>query len=146
MLPALHHTRGSLSEGGLHDRDPPGQRPPGQRSPGQRPPGQRSSWTETPLDRGPPWTETPWTEIPLILTSGGGHCSGRFASYWNAFLYCKSLRSRKPFVLTKPSNFRMHRRHHCLLIAINKNNHEALTFWKSIETNNNNTYQPPWPS
>ena len=46
----------------------------------------------------------------------------------------KSLRSRKPFVLAKPSNFRMHRRHHCLLIAINKNNHEALTFWKSIET------------
>ena len=49
-------------------------------------------------------------------------------------LCCKSLRSRKPFVLAKPSNFRMHRRHHCLLIAINKNNHEALTFWKSIET------------
>ena len=38
---------------------------------------------------------------------------------------CKSLRSRKPFVLAKPSNFRMHWRHHCLLIAINKKNHEA---------------------
>ena len=58
---------------------------------------------------------------------------------------CKSLRSRKPFVLAKPSNFRMHSRHHCLLIAINKNNHEALTFWKSIDKNNN-TYEPPWPS
>ena len=51
--------------------------------------------------------------------------SRQYASYWDAFLSCKSLRSRKPFVLAKPSNFRMHRRHHCLLIAINKNNHEA---------------------
>ena len=53
----------------------------------------------------------------------------------------KSLRSRKSFVLAKPSNFRMHSRHHCLLIAINEN-HEAVTFWKSIDKNNN-TYEPP---
>ena len=52
-------------------------------------------WTETPL-----WTETPfsgqrhlsltetlpWTETPS-LTSTGSHCSGRYASYWNAFLF-----------------------------------------------------------
>ena len=31
------------------------------------------------------------------------------------FINSKSLRSRKPFVLAKPSNFRMHsRHHHCL--------------------------------
>ena len=24
---------------------------------------------------------------PPILTSGGGHCSGRYASYWNVFLF-----------------------------------------------------------
>ena len=38
----------------------------------------------------------------------------------------KSLHSRKPFVLAKPSIHRMHSRHHCLLIAIN-DNHEART-------------------
>ena len=25
--------------------------------------------------------------IPLVLTSSGGHISGRYASYWNAFLF-----------------------------------------------------------
>ena len=24
---------------------------------------------------------------PLALTSSGGHCSGQYASYWNAFLF-----------------------------------------------------------
>ena len=52
------------------------------------------------------------------------------------FKSCKSLHNRKPFVLAMSSNYRMHSRHHCLLIAINKD--KALTFWKSIETNNNN--------
>ena len=31
------------------------------------------------------WTEG--RETPLILTSSGGHCSGRYASCWNAFLF-----------------------------------------------------------
>ena len=44
----------------------------------------------------------------------------RLRKILNGFQVCKSLRSRKPFVLAKPSNFRMHSRHHCLLIAINK--------------------------
>ena len=38
----------------------------------------------------------------------------------------KSLYSRKPFVLATSSNYRMHSRHHCLLIEINKD--KALTF------------------
>ena len=49
-----------------------------------------------------PWSEgvgrPPWTEIPmgrepslegdpLVLISSDNHCSGRYASYWNAFLF-----------------------------------------------------------
>ena len=34
----------------------------------------------TPVDRHPP-ADTPWADTP------GGHCSGRYASYWNAFLF-----------------------------------------------------------
>ena len=42
-----------------------------------------------------PWTEIvpgqrpPWTETPPGLTSSGGHRSGRYASYWNAYLFAK---------------------------------------------------------
>ena len=41
----------------------------------------------------PPWWQTPhpWRKTPLVLTSSGGHCSGRYISYWNAFLYYKTL-------------------------------------------------------
>ena len=82
---------------------PPGQRPPEQRPTGQRPPGQRPPWTETPLDRDPPgqrpsgqrppWTETPLDGDPLgqrppwTETSPHTVKSGRYASYWNAFLF-----------------------------------------------------------
>ena len=41
----------------------------------QMPPGQTP-----PLGRHPP----PWADTPR----SDGHCSGRYASYWNAFLYC----------------------------------------------------------
>ena len=37
-------------------------------------------WKETP----PAWTDTP---LPPVLTSSGGHCSGRYASYCNVFLF-----------------------------------------------------------
>ena len=26
-------------------------------------------------------------DLHAVLTSSGGHCSGRYASYWNAFLF-----------------------------------------------------------
>ena len=54
------------------DRDSPlGQIPPDREPPRQR----------TLPDRDPLWTETPWTEtLPRTVTSG------RYASYWNAFL------------------------------------------------------------
>ena len=31
--------------------------------------------------------------IPLVLTPSGGHCSGRYASYWNAFLLAVTFSS-----------------------------------------------------
>ena len=49
----------------------------------------------------PPWRQTPRKEhgtrkkvtsyTSLVLTSSGGHCSGRCASYWNEFLFFKKL-------------------------------------------------------
>ena len=52
-----------------------------------RPSRQNPIWTETPL-----WTETPPRErTPQLLTSIHGHCSGQYASYWNAFLLYLSL-------------------------------------------------------
>ena len=36
-----------------------------------------------------PWAHTPWVDIPpgRPLPPLDGHCSGRYASYWNAFLF-----------------------------------------------------------
>ena len=28
---------------------------------------------------------------PSVLTSSGSNCSGRYASYWNAFLLCQEI-------------------------------------------------------
>ena len=39
---------------------------------------------DTPYSGGRP----PLEVDPLVLTSSGGHCSGRYTSYWNAFLLC----------------------------------------------------------
>ena len=69
----------------LLDADPP---------PRCRPP----SWMQTPLldadpSHGcrptggkPPWRQIPLDSDPTVVTSSGGHCNGRYASYWNAFL------------------------------------------------------------
>ena len=89
------------------DRDPPGQRPldrgpPNQRSPRQRPPWTETHpnrdphWIETPLDRDPPGQRPPWTVSPpspyMVM-------SGRYASYWNAFLlFTSSSSSRANFI------------------------------------------------
>ena len=59
--------------------NPPGRHPPG------HPPRQTPPWTDThslpgktsPLDRHPPSRPPP----------PDGHCSGRYASYWNLFLF-----------------------------------------------------------
>ena len=63
-----------------------------------------------------------WYEVE----SSNAEENGKFVHLSMDIYPCKSLHSRKPFVLAKPSIHRMHSRHHCLLIAIN--NHEALTF------------------
>ena len=47
--------------------------------PGQRPP---PLWTQTPFSGGRP----PGQRTPQVLTTSGGHCSGRYASNWNEFL------------------------------------------------------------
>ena len=52
--------------------------PPWQTPPGRHPPGRH-----TPLGRHPPWKHT----SPPGSTPPNGHCSGRYASYWNAFLF-----------------------------------------------------------
>ena len=54
-------------------RHPPGRHPLGRHSPGQTPP-----WADT----SPGQTSPPGKHPPP-----DGYCSGRYASYWNAFLY-----------------------------------------------------------
>ena len=49
---------------------------------GGRPPSRETLWRETPILR-----NTLWRENTLVLTSSGSHQSGRYASYWNAFLF-----------------------------------------------------------
>ena len=44
----------------------------------------RPPW-QTPRGKTPPWTDTPRQTLPL--SPAYGYCSGRYASYWNAFLY-----------------------------------------------------------
>ena len=42
------------------------------------------------LEADPLWKQIQPLEadlLPLVLTSSGGHCSSRYASYWNAFLF-----------------------------------------------------------
>ena len=59
---------------------PPGQTPPlGRHTPRQTPPPLRQTpRADTPLGKTPPWADTPLRD---------GHCSGRYAFYWNAFLF-----------------------------------------------------------
>ena len=55
--------------------------------------------TEIITDSFPP-RQTPQVE-PLVLTSSGSHCSGRYASSWNALLlridFCIDSRVDSPF-------------------------------------------------
>ena len=84
-------------------RGPLSGRPPPTETPRTETPQTETPWTETPrtetpLNRDPPRTETPWTETPQTETpwteTPGQRppctvTSGRYASYWNAFLfYC----------------------------------------------------------
>ena len=71
------HRRGQIPD----TSHPPGRHPSWQDTPtGQTPPGQ----ADTPLGRHPPQARHPQAD---------SYCSGRYASYWNAFLFI-SLKSR----------------------------------------------------
>ena len=50
---------------------------------GQTPPGQTPPWAHTPLGTHPPPEQTP---TPGRDPPADSYCSGRYASYWNAFL------------------------------------------------------------
>ena len=73
---------------------PPGQTPPGQMPPRQTPPGQTLPWADTPqadtcLGRHPTGRHTPLgRHLPDQCMLGyDSHCSRRYTSYWNAFLF-----------------------------------------------------------
>ena len=38
-------------------------------------------------------------DAPLVLTSSGGHCSGRYACYWNAFLSFTTVHHLQPNIV-----------------------------------------------
>ena len=76
-------------------RTPPLSRhPPGRQPPGKTPPRQTPPWADI-----PPWADTPTADTPRQTLLGrhtplvqtpprDDYCSGRYASYWNAFLSC----------------------------------------------------------
>ena len=78
---------------------PPSQTPPARHSPNRHPlPQIDTLWTDT------PWSDTPHVDNrlgksptrqtpPPIPPSPSGHCSGRYASYWNAFLLLAMIQS-----------------------------------------------------
>ena len=64
----------------------------------------RSPWKAEPLEGRPPGRQTPLPECtppegtpprrqtsPPLLTSSGGHCSGRYASHWNFTFFATSI-------------------------------------------------------
>ena len=62
---------------------PPEQTPPGTRPPGTKPPGPDPPGPDTPQDQTPPGSRHPPREADCSIRS----TSGRYASYWNAFLF-----------------------------------------------------------
>ena len=63
-------------------RHPPRGDPPWEQTPPQE---QTPSWEQTPLGADPPWEQTP--PPPQEADSSIRSTSGRYASYWNAFLF-----------------------------------------------------------
>ena len=80
---------------------PPRQTPPGRHLPGlgldtpHGPGPGHPPWADTPLGLGldTPWADTlPWADTP---PPADGYWCGRYASYWNAFMYFKIITKRK---------------------------------------------------
>ena len=81
-LSVILFTRGSQTP-------PPGQTPPGKTPPRQTPPPGRHPPGQTPPQADTSPRQTPPGQTP----PGDDHCSGRYTSYWNAFLFvCGSPR------------------------------------------------------
>ena len=76
----IHGGVGSVSRGWRFCFQGVGQTPPGLPQEGLHPGG----FGETPL--GLPQEGGRWVDPPVV-TSSGGPCSSRYASYWNAFLF-----------------------------------------------------------
>ena len=74
-------------------RHPPEQTPP----PQSRPPWSRPPRTDTPL---PPEQTPPGTDTPREADSSIRSTSGRYASYWNAFLFLCFVSSSRILVLS----------------------------------------------
>ena len=77
------------------------------RRPCQKPPCWKTPWRQT-YHRQTPYADTPEGGSPVgrppcrqTLKSSGGHCSGRYASHWNAFFFKSlfALREREPMKL-----------------------------------------------
>ena len=64
--------------------------PPGADPPSRHPPEQTPPWEQTPWSRHPPGTYTPPQEADASIRS----MCGRYASYWNAFLFNHSIKVR----------------------------------------------------
>ena len=63
-----------------------------------------TSTARYPLGSNPsPWADTPWPHSPRADTpsQADGHCSGRYASYWNAFLFLLLSMFLKSFMKNK---------------------------------------------
>ena len=91
--PLARHPLGIHPLGRPPGRHPPGRRPSGRHPSGRYPPGRHPyrgkctspRQTDTPWQTTPPGRHLP-RQTPTPTPLRDGHCRGRYASYWNAFL------------------------------------------------------------
>ena len=76
----------------LAGRHPLADTPPGRHSPGRHSPGRQTHSWHPPGRQTHRWqADAPWADTPgQTPPSRDSHCSGRYASYWNAFLFYRS--------------------------------------------------------
>ena len=97
---SVHGGRGCVADTPLADTpwaNTPGRHPPVQSPPGQTPPLGRHPGQTPPAQcmLGCTWDTRPPAPVHAgIHPPPGGHCSGRYASYWNAFLLWKLRKTR----------------------------------------------------
>ena len=121
FTPVCHSVHGGFCLSACWDTTPRTRHPPEQSTPlEQTPPDQTPCppWSRHPGSRHPPWSrpprsrspteQTPWEQIPpppREADSSIRSTSGRYASYWNAFLVIYYVSSSKDgFILSNPAN------------------------------------------